>query len=289
MNRAILFRFYKEVDICSNRLQIIRYFNPSIKIFGLYGGNTRNATKFKQTLSPFLDDFYHFSKNKDKKWKWRHVYLMINQWFLDRGYRLKWDSLVDVQWDMLVFGSVDKLFSNVKGHQFAMSGLRPVKEVKHWWHWVKDSNQKEKAEYEKFLEIIEANTERKPKPYCGQFVIVILPRTFLERYSKIPETEIGFHEYKVPTYAKAWDIEFADCRDFEPWWPGAPKSNKVPELNRTLIGGKYPISYNIIRKHLCKKNGQRIFHPYYEMFPIWKVKLFRLLDLFFTSSLLNKI
>ena len=36
MKKAILFRFYKEIDVCINRLKLIKKYNPELEIFGLY-------------------------------------------------------------------------------------------------------------------------------------------------------------------------------------------------------------------------------------------------------------
>jgi len=39
MKLAVLFWFYKEPEICHNRLEILRQHNPTVPIYGLYGGD----------------------------------------------------------------------------------------------------------------------------------------------------------------------------------------------------------------------------------------------------------
>ena len=101
-NIAVVFWFYKEPEICINRLKLIKKYNPKIKIFGLFGGNQNEESLYNEKLGGYLDDFYtHPSANSD--WKWIHGDLMLLDWYKDRGQKLKWDSVVIVQWDMLVF------------------------------------------------------------------------------------------------------------------------------------------------------------------------------------------
>ena len=101
-NIAVVFWFYKEPEICINRLKLIKKYNPKIKIFGLFGGNQNEESLYNEKLGGYLDDFYtHPSADSD--WKWIHGDLMLLDWYKDRGQKLKWDSVVIVQWDMLVF------------------------------------------------------------------------------------------------------------------------------------------------------------------------------------------
>ncbi len=77
---AILFWFYLELELCLNRLQLLRAFNRSAKIYGLYGGPPADADKYRVLLEPLLDDFY-CSPSKDKHWKWLHGDLMNLEWY----------------------------------------------------------------------------------------------------------------------------------------------------------------------------------------------------------------
>jgi hypothetical protein len=48
MNLAILFWFYKEPEICRNRLKLLKVKNPNTQIFGLYGGPDKKQSNSKQ-------------------------------------------------------------------------------------------------------------------------------------------------------------------------------------------------------------------------------------------------
>ena len=46
MELAILFWFYKEPEICLNRLKILKKYNPDLKIFGLFGGDIKEEKNY---------------------------------------------------------------------------------------------------------------------------------------------------------------------------------------------------------------------------------------------------
>lgn len=139
MKLAILFWFYKEPEICLNRLELLRKNNSDIPIYGLYGGSLKTVNQYRSLLEPYLDDFYVFTANEDPLWKWLQGDLMIVDWYRKRGKDLVWDTIVIVQWDMLVLDSVEHLFSTLEKDQILLSGLRPIKEVENNWQWVADT------------------------------------------------------------------------------------------------------------------------------------------------------
>src|SRR5688572_15369697 len=54
---GVLFWFYRDLPVCRNRAEMLRRDNPELAIFGLYGGDVRDAARFRDALEPFLDDF----------------------------------------------------------------------------------------------------------------------------------------------------------------------------------------------------------------------------------------
>jgi adenine-specific DNA methylase len=135
MKLAILFWFYKEPQVCKNHLELLRRYNPTVPIYGLYGDELGEVHTYKSVLSKYLDDFYAFTQDKSSSWKWHLGDLLITDWYLERGQHLTWDTIFVVQWDMLVFGPVNELFSMLKEDQILLSGLRPIKEVEKIWSW----------------------------------------------------------------------------------------------------------------------------------------------------------
>jgi len=259
MNLAILFWFYKEPKICENRLKLIKKYNPDLKIYGLFGGKVSEAKLYQEKLKDYLDDFYAFDLKKDSDWKWINGDLMILDWYDKRGRNLDWDSIVTVQWDMLILDSLLNQFAGIKKDQIYLSGLREIdKEVESKWDWV-EPDSKERQNYLEFLEYVKKNYGYIDRPpLCSLFILQVFPRMFLEKYLTVENREVGMLEYKIPIYAKIFNIDFFNKDIGVNWF-----SNKQEPLN--AISKEIPKEY--IDKQLEKKDGWRIFHPYYK---IWE-------------------
>lgn len=258
MNLAILFWFYKEPKICENRLKLIKKYNLNLKVYGLFGGKISEAEVYQEKLGNYLDDFYTFNLDRDLDWKWINGDLMILDWYDKRGRNLNWDSIAVVQWDTLIFDFLLKQFSGMKKDQIYLSGLREInKEVESKWDWIQP-NGKERQNYLKFLEYVEKNYGYTDKPpLCSLFIFQIFPRIFFERYLKVENREVGMLEYKIPIYAKIFNISFFEKKFGVHWGDDIKPLNAIPE--------EIPKEY--INKQLEKKDGWRIFHPYYK---IWE-------------------
>jgi hypothetical protein len=59
--------------------------------------------------------------------------MLISRWFTERGYSLTWDSILIIQWDMLVFAPVETLFGHVKKDELLLPGMRPAEDVNASW------------------------------------------------------------------------------------------------------------------------------------------------------------
>lgn len=273
MNRAILFWFYKEPKLCQNRLELLRQYNPETLIFGLYGGDPALKDQFKMVTARYLDDYYSFDIEKDQNWKWRHGDLLITQWYRERGKGLKWDSIVIVQWDMLVLAPIKKLFEMVTEDQILLSGYEPIGKNDSFSPWISPPARMEA--YQKFLFHIEEKYQYQQQPYRCLFVVVVFPRLFLDKYAVIDYPELGFIEYRVPIYAQIFQTPVCISHAFKVSW-----QEKNP-LRRIISPRKQQIPLSIILYHLLNQNGSRIFHPYHDIFPLCRTRL----SDFFTSVL----
>lgn len=258
MNLAILFWFYKEPEICLNRLRLIKKHNPELKIYGLYGGKIEDANAYKKHLSDFLDDFY-IAPFEDEHYKWIHGDLLILDWYEKRGKDLNWESIAVVQWDMLIFESLATLFSGMKKDQIYFSGLIDLDEKTEFtWDWTNPNNNIERQDYEAFIKLVETSYDYKQRVKACLFIFEIFPRLFLEQYSQVEDKITGMLEYKVPTYAEIFNFEFFE-KDIGVAWQDGDEHylplNAVPlELDEQFIA-----------KELNNPSGFRIFHPYFKM------------------------
>lgn len=129
MKSDVLFWFYKDFEICRERLQRLRRFNKGLRVFALYGGPPLEAETARHTLHKLVDDFYVYSKDKDSQWKWKHGDQMIATWYAERGQHLEWGTIFIMQWDMLIVAPLEKLFSGLQPNEVLLSGFRPISTV----------------------------------------------------------------------------------------------------------------------------------------------------------------
>lgn len=270
MQRAILFWCYRDLALCRSRLRLLRHFDPDAPIYVLYGGPIGRADAFAEALGPLADDFWAFDERRPRSWKWRHGNLMIRKWHIDRGRYLPWDTVVVAQWDLLMFGGVEALFPTLGPDELLISGLRPLHEVEAWWPWVRPDRPRERARYEAFLASLRRRHGAALDDHlrCGLFVVVCLPRSFLEAYGRYADAEEGFLEYSVPTLASLWGHAFCTDHPHRPWWRGDPAAAAPAPRERVLNAGAEVPRRRTILGELLRPRGRRIFHPYRRECPV---------------------
>ena len=264
INLAILFWFYKKPRICWNRLLILKKFCPGLKIFGLFGGKQTEKDVYRNFLGQYLDNFYT-SPYANPRWKWLNGDLMILDWYNQRGKGLSWDSIAVVQWDTLVFDSLYQQFLGIKKGEIFLSGLRVLNnKLEKKWVWTQPEDPKRQT-YQEFLNYIRKNYHYFSSPLCCQFIFAIFPRLFFEKYSRVKNKEIGMLEYKIPTYAKIFGIPFYK-KDLGVYW------HKGKQQDKPLNALPVKITKETINFNLKRRKGWRIFHPYYQNWPLLQNK-----------------
>ncbi|HWQ59647.1 MAG TPA: hypothetical protein VN420_00675 [Candidatus Fimivivens sp.] len=258
MKLAILFWFYKEPDICENRLRLLKQYNPDLKIYGLFGGEQSEADSYRERLGGYLDDLF-VSPSTDPDWKWIHGDLMILEWFALRGGGLEWDSIAVVQWDMLVLDSLSALFSGLKEGEMVLSGYRELdQEIERKWSWTKEGGD-DRHEYLSFREHVKREYGYERTLPCCLFIFEIFPRIFFEKYLTVSDRTVGMLEYKVPTYARIFGIPVCE-RDLGVWWFEPEEIGERMPMNAVPSA----IPEETIRHESRKPDGFRIFHPYFK-------------------------
>ena len=259
MELAILFWCYKEAGICANKLRLLRHYNPDTPIYVLFGGALAEAKRFETEFLPYVDDFYVFPEDKSPHWKWKNGDMLISRWFSERGHRLKWDSITVIQWDMLVFAPVEKLFLHVKKDELLLPGARPVAEVRQRCYWVMPQYEHYR-EYEDFLR--EYHLQERDAWYCA-LIVAVFPRAFLERFSGRKNPETGFLEYTIPTLAKLWGFDFCTQHSYTQWYTGPMFCKDPPHpYHKMLNSVQEECRDRYVLLHLLDPWGLRIFHPH---------------------------
>lgn len=257
MTPDILFWFYKEFDLCRVRVSQLRRLNPEVRIYALYGGPIEQVSAASLALADLVDDLYVYPERREPKWKWRHGDQLIAAWHRDRGRYLNWQTISIVQWDMLVAAPQKDLFSGLVPGEILVSGLREVGDMGQWWNWTRPDN----SNYLAFRKLLADQYGYHGELLACLFIVICLPRQFLERYVDAGSPLTGFLEYKIPTLATVFDIPFCTDHDFDPWWPGDPVMCDWPAERRLLAPLQQEVADEVIRLQLEKKNGGRVFHP----------------------------
>lgn len=261
-NLAILFWYYKEPDICLERVRLLRRLNPDMPIFGLYGGEPAEFGDFERRLVPWLDDNWAFHDNRDGEWKWRHGDRMISLWHLEHGQRLDWDTLIIMQWDMLALAPVQHIFKPLYRNEIYLPGLRPLDEIESRFYWTRPDTEV----YDDYLQfkawLVQHYGYNGPQQAC-QFLTAALPRSFLDSYAVMPRPELGFLEYKLPAYATVFGTPIRDFPDLRVSWFGA----HPPGRRCVLTTAKLDIPAATIAGEALTPGGARLFHPVSAHFP----------------------
>ncbi len=277
MKLAILFWCYKNAELCEDRLQLLRQANRNAPIYLLYGGEPEEAAGFRARLARYVDDFYVFddppplgSEELAGRFRggvhWKYVFgdLLIAAWYRDRGAHLEWDTVVIVQWDMLVYGPIERVFACLEKDQVLFSGLRPIREVEEHWAWVAPKKPRDRAMYEEFLTHVRERYGYAAEPLGYVAIVTCLSRSFLERFSAIERPELGFLEYRLPIYAQIFGTPICTEHPFKPWWGAVEPYSRWS----TLRARPDEISPLTIFMNLLRKDGARVFHPYWHRAPV---------------------
>jgi len=251
MKRIVLFRFHKNFTVCENRLRLLRRYNPGIEIFGLYGGAERGFQRAQRQLSPHMDGLYCIS-GKSEQWKWKNSDLAVRLWYTDCGSRITFDILHVIEWDLLLFESLQKLCQNIPGDGVGLTDLTELRYIeKTWAPWTVE--EPHRTEWTRLQDYVRHEFNYNQEPYAGSPCGAVLPRTFLEKYRDISVPELCHDELRLPLFSqilgfRLYDTGFYGEESFFSW------DKEIPAA--------------AIEVELLKPLGRRVFHPYCGVFSL---------------------
>lgn len=265
MKRVVLFRFHKKPLVCKNRINILKKFNPHMKIFGLFGGEDKYFEKIRKILRNDLEHIY-LIKGKSAEWKWMHSDLAVRMWFSDYGRKLDFDILHIIEWDLLVFDSLKKVYSHIPDNALGLTGLTKLKNVESKWNWT--SKEPWRSRWLKMLEFVKEEYGYNLEPYASLGPGTALPRKFLEMYLKVTVPELCNDELRLPLFAQILGYKLYDTGFYNKWLDKEEQKyfNSLPvELKNSDI-----------KSELARPGGRRVFHPYRKIFDIDVINSYRL-------------
>lgn len=253
MKRIILFRFHKKPLICKNRIKLLKKYNPDIDIYGFFGGHRKDFYKMKRVLGNELKSIYCIPV-KDKDWKWKNSDLALRLWFRDFGEKVSFDVLYFIEWDLIFFKPIPKIYKNIPKNGVALTWLTPLKKVENRWVWT--SKEPYKNEWRQLLDFVKKKFKYNKKPYASLFPGPCLPRKFIEKYTETSIPELCHDELRVPLFAQVLGFKLYDTGFKKRKWP---TEHEEKFFNCHSRGD---IKVEVLRKELSKASGRRVFHPF---------------------------
>ena len=250
MTRLILFRFHTKPAVCRERLSVIRGYNPGITICGLYGGDARRHHIIQEYLTD-LDHVYTI-RGKTPDWKWRNGDLAVSEWYRDVGIRFEFDMCHLIEWDLLLFGSVESLYSHVCRDGLGLTGLIPLAAVEDRWGWT--VHEPGKTQWQKLLTVARSRYGYVQEPFASLGPGICYPREFLEEYSQLDVPELLHDELRVPLFAQIMGLNLYDTGFLKDWID--------PREKKYFNCGNLDIATETIVAELANPNGRRAFHPF---------------------------
>jgi len=232
-------------------------------MFGLFGGVASHFSLASDLVSDGLDDVYHL-QGRETAWKWQNTDLAVRTWYVDVGHNIPFDVLHVIQWDLLLFESLAKLYGRVSPDALGFSGLTPVELIASRWHWT--LNQPHIDEWKRLLPLVAARFGYTGVPHACLGPGYTLPRAFLERYAETEIPELAHDELRLPLFGQIFGFQLIDVGFYPKWFD--QEADQLFNAN----GGE--LDTTAVRAELTRPGGRRAFHPCRESFSPGEVEEF---------------
>jgi hypothetical protein len=258
MNRIILFHFHDHFEVCKNRLEMFKTFNPHIPILGLYGGPHENFKSACSLLEPWLMHVYEVPV-EGRAWKWQHGDLCLRMWHRDIGMHIPFDMLHQMEWDILFFDDLENVYSHVLEGGVGLTALTPLEKIEHIWSWAYlEYRKKERAE---LLAYVKEKFSYEGELYACQGPASCFSRSFLDQYAAVDVPELLNVEFRLPLFAQIFGIPLFNNHAIY-------REILDKEEMRFFNCEQKEIERSLILEELAKPWGRRVFHPFYEIFEL---------------------
>jgi hypothetical protein len=259
VSSIILFRFHSAFALCRQRIRLIRYFNPSIPIYALYGGPASDFRRALKYMSSATDGVWS-TGSEDARWKWLHQDVLVTEWFRQYGHTLTFDRLYDYEYDLVVAAPCTAFQRDPSAFTVAFSGLKTLAEVKARWYWT--SVEPFATGFTEYQAYMHKRYGLQQQHYVSQGPFPILPRQFLEALASQEHPRRLLMsvncETSYPGMAEALGFHVVDTGLHPGWTASIPSVTASPLFHcetMPLVGE------SDIVKELSVPHGLRAFHP----------------------------
>jgi hypothetical protein len=259
VKRIAILQFHRDVAILRNRVRLVEAFNPGMDVYAVYGGRESLFPMFHAAVRDLLGTslrHVYCIRGKSQLWKRTHTDLALRLWFHDVGHAVEFDSAVLLQWDLVLFDSIDRLYAHVPSDVVGLTGLTPLRQIAEGWPWT--SYPSWRREWEELLREVERSYGYRGEPYACLGPGASFPRAFLDEYARIELPETCHDEVRVPLFAQILGFGLADTQLYRRWFD--------PEEDRVFNADEEEIDLATILAHLGDPEGRRAFHPFRHVF-----------------------
>jgi hypothetical protein len=249
--RIIVFRFYNAFDVCRQRLQQLKTYNPDVPIYGLFGGRKVNLEVARHELLPFLEHLYLIC-HEDRLWKWLHADISLKEWYRDVGRSVAFDYLYDYEFDIATFAPLHELYPPVRPNTQYFSQVRMLTpDLRRRWQWT--GSEPDKSRVAMFSEYMQRTFGLPQLDTSILATAPLLSREFVATFAETEDIDWVFSEVSLPAYVRALGFAIAD----NGFYPGDTAGAGLKFFNPY----NEAIEESIIVDELRKPWGRRVFHP----------------------------
>lgn len=250
----ILFRFHNKPRIALERIKILRFLNPDCEIHILFGGAKDDARTCKEFVSKLVDSFWVYPKNQKRVWKWMHSDLMLKTWYREFGKDLKFDYLFSYEYDLLVLKPLVDAYPNIDTNTLALAACESfTRRIEDSWTWT--SRKDLRPKYLKFVKYMKENFGLNRQKYVCLGPGPLLPRNFIEKYSRTKDVEFVHEELTYPAYAEALGFKLVN-HGMHAGFGASEDEEKFFNCHNDM-----PVTKQMLFSEISKTNGVREFHP----------------------------
>jgi hypothetical protein len=246
----VLFHFHAHFELCRPRIELLRRFNPGVEIFGLYGGESARVDEARRLERSGVNHVFE-NEGRSPAWNKKNTDLAVAGWYRSVGRTLPFGRVHVVQWDLLFFAPLDRMYPSLSPEAVALTGLVPLEAIAHFWDWT--ANAPLSIESERLL----SQTRERFGFTGGSYACIgpgySLSRRFLELYSQLEIDDTGHDELRLPLFAQILGFELADT-GFYPRWMD-------PKVERVFNADAQEVDPAVVESELVRPEGRRVFHP----------------------------
>jgi hypothetical protein len=186
----IIIFIFEDNEFIENRLELIRFYNPNIKIYGICTTNI-DLNKYSKYLENIFipTKIYNDDKNDD---------LYLIEWF--KSNTILFESVYIIKWDTLIFKKLSEYPTS--SNSIYLTSINNIKKIDKKLNWIlTDSFYDEKIE---LFKILKKKYNYNDDLFFFESCFYILSFNFLKKYSleKIPH--LLNSSFRIPLFAKCF-------------------------------------------------------------------------------------